>query len=205
MSAPVEDDLFSDLRAAALIAFHDLRLDDPGRPVSGAAHFSTGLWSDVEKNHRFNARLWDEEDLARRRNAPDAEIVANKRAIDTLNQGRNDAIERIDTAILYRLDRLVRGDARLNSETAGMMIDRLSILALKIRAMRLQTKREDVDEAHRESCRARLARLEEQRADLAHCFDTLLADCVAGRARFKLYRQFKMYNDPVFNPHAENK
>jgi hypothetical protein len=35
--------------------------------------------------------------------------------------------------------------ARLHSETTGMMIDRLSILSLKIFHMRLQTERTDVD------------------------------------------------------------
>ena len=90
--------------------------------------------------------------------------------------------------------------ARLNSETAGSMIDRLSILALKVHAMRAQAARHDVDEAHRSSSRGKLARLEQQRSDLAGCLDALLADAAAGCAYFKVYRQFKMYNDPRFNP-----
>ena len=53
---------------------------------------------------------------------------------------------------------------------------------------------------HRESCRVKLARLNEQRADLAACLDALLADAAAGKAYFKIYRQFKMYNDPNLNP-----
>ena len=40
----------------------------------------------------------------------------------------------------------------------------------------------------------------QQRADLGSCLDALLADAQAGRAYFKVYRQFKMYNDPRFNP-----
>jgi hypothetical protein len=36
--------------------------------------------------------------------------------------------------------------------------------------------------------------------DGAGCLDALLADAAAGRAYFKVYRQFKMYNDPRFNP-----
>jgi hypothetical protein len=46
----------------------------------------------------------------------------------------------------------------------------------------------------------RLAILEEQRTDLAACFDTLWSEIVAGTRRFKLYRQLKMYNDPALNP-----
>jgi hypothetical protein len=66
--------------------------------------------------------------------------------------------------------------------------------------MHAQAARGDVDDAHRNAARARWARLQEQRADLAGCLDALLADCLAGRAYFKVYRQFKMYNDARFNP-----
>jgi Protein of unknown function (DUF4254) len=80
------------------------------------------------------------------------------------------------------------------------MIDRLSILALKVHAMRAQTLRSDVDAAQRSASAAKLARLQQQRHDLGGCLDTLLADAVAGSAYFKVYRQFKMYNDPLLNP-----
>ena len=59
---------------------------------------------------------------------------------------------------------------------------------------------EDVDDAHRQACTERLERLVQQRADLGRCYDELLADARAGRAYFKVYRQFKMYNDPRLNP-----
>ena len=73
-------------------------------------------------------------------------------------------------------------------------------MALKVHAMQLQTERTDVDEAHRQASRVKLERLRAQRDDLAGCLDQLLADARAGRAYFKVYRQFKMYNDPRFNP-----
>jgi hypothetical protein len=46
----------------------------------------------------------------------------------------------------------------------------------------------------------KLAQLQQQRADLIGCLDALMADARAGRAYFKVYRQFKMYNDARFNP-----
>jgi len=183
-------DILQHLASAAIVAFHD-----------GAAARPEAPWADIAENHRSNSKLWDEEDLARRRNAPDAEIVANKRAIDALNQSRNDAVERVDDAILRALDGRLREDARLHSETAGMMIDRLSILALKIRAMALQAARGDANDSHRAACTAKLARLREQRADLARGLDELRDGCAAGTVRYKIYRQFKMYNDPAMNPH----
>ncbi len=192
-------DPFADLASERIVHFHDKRLDDRGRPVSGSAQFADGLWRCIEENHRFNARLWDEENLARRADAPDAEIAANKRAIDRFNQGRNDAIERLDEAILARLPGRTNETARLNSETAGSIIDRLSINALRLRAMRAQAERTDAGRDHVIACEQKLKRLLEQREDLKLCLDQLLADCAAGRARFKVYRQFKMYNDPAYD------
>jgi hypothetical protein len=184
-----------------IVRFHDEALAAPRQPALAG----TGAWAAIEANHWHNAQLWEQEDLARRRHAPDSEIAGNKRAIDHHNQKRNDAIERIDEALLAALEKVSRNSsARLNSETAGAMIDRLSILALKIKAMRSQTERSDVDRAHIETCRARLERLMEQRADLAGCLDRLLAECARGESYFKVYRQFKMYNDPDLNPAVYN-
>jgi ADP-heptose:LPS heptosyltransferase len=157
-------------------------------------------WRHIAENHRCNCLLWAEEDLARRRHVADVEIATNKRAIDRFNQQRNDAIERIDAAMLALFDDRPMPGARLHSETSGAMIDRLSILSLKIHHMRLQTLRRDADLEHLATCRGKLAHLLEQRQDLADGLDALLAECAHGRAYFKLYRQFKMYNDPKLNP-----
>jgi len=174
-----------------------LRLHDGGD--AGAP--SNALWQAIRDNHRHNHLLWNEEDLARRRNVPDSEIASNKRSIDGYNQKRNDAIERIDEQLLALLSAVQPSpDARLNSETPGAIIDRLSILSIRIRHMSAQAERKDVDPTHVERCLERLARLEEQRTDLASCLDQLLADCARGSSRFKVFRQFKMYNDPALNP-----
>ena len=87
-----------------------------------------------------------------------------------------------------------------NSETLGAMIDRLSILSLKIFHMSLQTLRDDVEKTHIEVCMNKLIILKKQRYDLCVCFDELKKDCQDGLRHFKLYRQFKMYNDPNLNP-----
>ena len=200
-------------QAAAVAALHDRLLATPGWPHEEPMAADDGLWRWVQTNHRFNSLLWAEEDLARRTAVGAEEIAANKRAIDRYNQARNDATERVDEILLIALGLVdaasartdapvstVREGARLNSETAGSIMDRMSIMALKIHAMRAQTERGDVDEAHRASSRIKLERLRQQRGDLGACLDTLVADAQAGRAYFKVYRQFKMYNDPRFNP-----
>ena len=190
------------VQSHAILAFHSRCTADRAWAKSGEREFAEGAWSFIELNHRFNNRLWDEEDLARRTDVDDADIAANKRAIDRYNQSRNNAIENIDECILSSLAGIAqRDDARLNSETAGSMIDRMSILSLKVFHMGLQLQRTDVDAAHIESCTQKQARLCEQRDDLATCFDNLLAECRGGRGYYKIYRQFKMYNDPTLNPY----
>ncbi len=197
----------------AVLDFHSQLFAHADWPRALVAADERSVWHWIAQNHRNNSLLWDEEDLARRTRASDAEITANKRAIDKYNQARNDATERVDEFLLLSLGLIdptsvgsdqprntVAADARLNSETAGSMIDRMSIMALKVRAMSAQTVREDVEQAHRDGATSKLSRLLEQRGDLASCLDALLADSRSGRAYFKVYRQFKMYNDPRFNP-----
>lgn len=194
--------MFDDLPSTAVTAFHDAKVTDVGWAQAGTIAHPDGAWHWLEANHRCNGRLWAEEDLARRRDVPDAEIAANKRAIDGFNQRRNDAIERIDEAILGRLEPVrVAPDAWHNSETAGSIIDRLSIVSLRIFHMRAQALRTDAGADHRARCRDRLALLELQRTDLGRCLDALLAAAAAGRVFYRVYRQFKMYNDPALNPY----
>lgn len=180
---------------------HDRMLRERSTVDGAPPPARAGLWAWIAHNHGCNLLLWDEEDRARRHDVADAEIVRCKRAIDRHNQARNDAVEQIDLCLLDQLEGASHAtDARLHSETPGAMVDRLSILSLKLHHMGLQLQRDDVDEDHRVTCGAKLQRLHEQRADLLTALGTLLEELADGTARFKLYRQFKMYNDPALNP-----
>lgn len=157
----------------------------------------------VLDNHRLNTLLWNEEDKARRPNVPDHEIAANKRAIDGYNQRRNDAIEAMDDVILNFMALHAappKSDAWVNSETAGSLIDRISIGCLKIHHMALQCEREDAGEQHRQQCADKLRSLQAQRVHLLWCLRTLLDGMRSGHCTYRIYRQFKMYNDPRLNP-----
>lgn len=84
------------------------------------------------------------------------------------------------------------------AETVGSLADKLSIVELKIYHMREQVSRGDADAAHRARCAERLAVLERQRDDLAAELTELWERVRAGTYRPKVYRQFKMYNDPQY-------
>jgi len=164
-------------------------------PPAGAEPFAAL----VEQNHLRNFQLWHEEDAARRDDLGFEPVYRAKRAIDRLNQERNDFIEQLDHALAGALQPPADGCPR-NSETPGMIIDRLSILALKAYHMQEEAERASATPQHRETCAARLARIRRQAADLATCFDELIADVVARRRTFAVNFQFKMYNDPTLNP-----
>jgi chromosome segregation ATPase len=156
------------------------------------------------EEHKYNFLLWHEEDIARSRQAGDAQIAQVKRNIDQLNQKRNDWIERIDDTLKRTLDErriLPAAGAKWNTETPGAAIDRLSILALRIYHMEEQAERSDATPEHIARAQSRLATLAAQHEDLSTALGELLSDLFAGRKRLKLYRQLKMYNDPTLNPY----
>ena len=156
----------------------------------------------VVRQHRTNYDLWHIEDEARAPGATDAELAQVKRRVDTTNQLRNDLVEELDRTLLAWLEErgLPNPAAPLNSESPGLIVDRLSILALKIYHTREEAGRADAPQGHAHRNRERLAILEEQRTDLAGCLDALWQETLAGKRRIKLYRQLKMYNDPTLNP-----
>lgn len=157
----------------------------------------------VEQQHLQNFRLWHQEDIARDPKVSDTEIAQVKRNIDRLNQKRNDLIEKIDEFIMIDFQKKgieLNGQAPLNSETPGSMIDRCSIMGLKIYHMNEEATRPDADQDHKDTAAGKVAVLKEQRSDLINCLITLLDQAAEGTRQFKLYRQFKMYNDPSLNP-----
>lgn len=156
----------------------------------------------IEALHRANFELWHQEDKARDIQSGDAAIAAAKRAIDSINQRRNDQIESCDELLLKELsaENLPNPQAELHSETPGMMLDRLSIMSLKMYHTREETERFPSPPGHRERNLRRLAILETQRNDLATCLDRLWQRVLHGELRFQVYRQLKMYNDPDLNP-----
>jgi len=84
------------------------------------------------------------------------------------------------------------------AETVGSLADKLSIMELKIYHMREQAERGDATADFRATCADRVRVLEQQRNDLADELAVLLDGLASGAVVPKVYRQFKMYNDPAY-------
>jgi hypothetical protein len=84
------------------------------------------------------------------------------------------------------------------AETVGWLADKLSIIELKRFHMREQMERTDTTTEFWEQCGDKLEVLTRQRDDLAAELAQLLADIASGRVVPRVYRQFKMYNDPQY-------
>jgi hypothetical protein len=191
------------LSAAKILSQHDrLTALWHEQPAAMPAE-SHGTFLDmVIAQHLANFQLWHTEDDARVPHATDHDLAEVKRAIDRINQRRNDLAEQCDTILLDHLRslNLPNPKAELNSESPGLIIDRLSILALKLFHTAEQIARTNAPEGHSDRNRHRLQILQDQRNDLARCLDRLWQQALAGERSFKLYRQLKMYNDPSLNP-----
>lgn len=152
------------------------------------------------KNHIDNVQ-WDLEDLIRDPEILPEKALQLKRQIDKSNQDRTDIVEKMDDVFLEKYKQIVpEKGARINTESISWALDRLSILALKIYHMQLQTERKDAGESHRKSCLKKLSVLEVQKKDLIQAIHELMEDIAAGKRMMKVYRQMKMYNDPALNP-----
>ncbi len=183
-----------------VVAWHEAAPDGPTAPAPAA---DAGVLAAIASaQHATNFALWHVEDEARRTDVGPEVIADCKRRIDALNQRRNDLIEQVDACLLLLLDPLLPATALdiHNTETVGMALDRLSILALKVYHMAEQAGRAEATDEHRAACARKLDVLREQRTDLTRSIVVLLAEYVAGTRRPKVYYQFKMYNDPALNP-----
>ena len=156
----------------------------------------------VSAQHLANFELWHEEDKARTPGASDHEVAEVKCSIDRINQRRNDLVETCDSMLFEWLSSrgLPTPDAELHSETPGLIIDRLSILSLKLFHTQEEIGRASGPPGHEQRNRERHRILSDQQSDLVYCLDRLWQQVLAGQRRIKLYRQMKMYNDPTLNP-----
>ncbi|PIP41099.1 hypothetical protein CO110_00950 [Candidatus Desantisbacteria bacterium CG_4_9_14_3_um_filter_40_11] len=204
-------DFIKNLQSHCIATLHDRKNRKNGKngdsalffllKIGRCPHFSHFSYQLICALQIHNYYLWHQEDIARRTDVNDAVIAETKRKIDRLNQARNDTIEKIDEHLLLALQGINTDNSLpINSETPGSIIDKMSILLLKIYHMNEETKRDNAPSDHIEKCQNKLNILQEQLEDLGNCLKILLEEIFSGKRRLKIYRQFKMYNDPTLNP-----
>lgn len=196
--------------AAAIVRFHDRQLRARDWPIMSHVTIPPGAWHWIDANHRYNGLLLREHDRARRFDVPPEEIAAGQRLIARYHQKRADAVEAIDVAVLAVLGGVERQTgARWSRETAGELVDCLSVLALQMHQVyQVQgqiagacaivdaanaANAADATDAHIRA--SRLEQLSAQRRDAMARFDTLLAQVGAGSAYFKLRRPRTAYEE----------
>jgi hypothetical protein len=138
--------------------------------------------------HASNRRQWDLEDVTRVPDASDSVVAGAKRAIDKLNLARHHLIQEIDAAVEAGLRQSTT--ATLATETPGMVLDRLSVLVIRI-ARTAQMARSECDGA--EAYSSRLPSLQRQLSALSTALEALLDDVRAGTRRFLAYEHLKLY------------
>ena len=165
-------------------------------------NFNDYLKNIIYQKNQIDTIQWHIEDEIRREDLSATDLLQLKRKIDKLNQERTDKVEILDKFIFELIYPKTKIDskAKMNSETPAWLIDRMSILELKIYHMLEQTKRTDVDKNHIETCKQKLNILLEQRNDLCLCLDELNEELNNGTRYFKTYQQMKMYNNQSLNP-----
>lgn len=172
-------------------------------PYSASGQREEQLKYLLYKKNWIDSVQWHMEDNIRAPEINPVEGIALKRRIDESNQRRNDTVEKIDEWLLEEISQkkiIPHANARLNSESPAWIIDRISILCLKIYHMEAEVNRKDAAAGHREACSRKLLILKEQLEDLSLCLFELLGDIEKGEKYMKVYRQMKMYNDPQMNP-----
>ena len=176
--------------AAAVVWLHDRQLRARDWPVLSHPPLQSDVWRWIDANHRYNGLLWRERARVRRHDASPDDVAAGTRLIDRYTQKRADTVEAVDDALLAGLSAVaLRPGARLATESAGAMIDRLSTLALRLQAVRCQTERADADADRRQPCRTQADALQGERLALMACLDTLLTEVRTGHACFRTVRR----------------
>jgi hypothetical protein len=131
-----------------------------------------------------NLRQWDLEDATRDPGASDAQVASAKREIDRLNVSRHRLVEEIDAAIDSILDQAAT--APLATESPGMVLDRLSVLVIRLARTAAASQRDPklVD---------RVRALEAQVGALSAALDSYMDELRAGTRRFLRYESLKLY------------
>jgi len=177
----------------------DYHIDDDVDAATRQPYAPESIEGILYAKNRIDAVQWHLEDIIRDPDIDPVEALALKRRIDRSNQERTDMVEELDSYFRTLYSGVeVAADATINTESPAWALDRLSILALKIYHMAAEVARPDASAEHKAKCGAKLAVLEEQRADLicrAQVYEGVQADEDVQRCRHQpraVWRQVRL-------------
>lgn len=139
----------------------------------------------VTRLHAVNTRLWKTEDQVRAAGLPAERVADCKREIDQLNAERNALAERADE-VLGALAGAAQADTPLHTETLASVLDRLSVLTLRVWHSERAVDRDDL-------AKRRVPALHKQRDELCTALDLLTAEVLAGTRRLPIPARYKLY------------
>jgi hypothetical protein len=164
--------------------------------VAQSAPSSSSRYLDAARRlHEQNLFQWDREAEARRAGDSPDEVARCKLAIDESNLARHMLVEELDQGCVSRspkpaqLDPDALPDLFLSSETVGQMVDRLSILTLRLQHY-LSRGRWTLAGDHELAADL----ISRQRRIVAICYDRFVSKLQAGEAYILPYRSFKAYD-----------
>ena len=161
----------------------------------------------AKANHLMNFKLWHAEDRARIPDEQDKIIADCKRTIDLLNKKRTEFYEYVDDSFMFLLKNCIvnNADVPFNTESIGSIVDRLSVLSLKIYHMKEEKKRRTFKNNDYKEISDKLKILIQQKKVLVSAFKNLITEYIDGTKRPIIYKQLKMYNDKNLNPELYKK
>jgi hypothetical protein len=189
--------LIKSINAAAIARFHDDSMSvSGGGQAAGRGTGYEAVWRRIEEDHHCNLLLRSERERAQHAAFRDADRAARKRRIARYELLRHQVVGAIDEALLRVLgDGSRHPGARLYSESAGTLIDRLSLLAIEIHHVRNGARSPAPSASLTPAGRAKLVLLVEQRMEVARALDELVAGAVLHILYFKAY-QPQLERDP---------
>ncbi|MCX6715786.1 MAG: DUF4254 domain-containing protein [Candidatus Taylorbacteria bacterium] len=156
----------------------------------------------IRLNMETNLKLWDLEDSARMTELGSDHVARAKQEIDKNNQIRNDLIREMDTEIAKQINISSGNQEQFYSESPGMIIDRLSILFIKlavIRGLLLVIKENDLQEEYKEKENIILKQIDQ----IGKFLDAYFARLERKEVFFEVQQAVKIYNDERVRKHIK--
>ena len=153
-------------------------------------------------NIKTNKILWDLEDSARLAELGDKHVAETKKNIDATNQFRNNLISEIDMILYKTLDIIPDSPDKFYSESPGMIIDRMSIIFIKlsiIQKLILLINEDDLRSEYVIKEKILLFQVE----NIGNFFDMYIKKLIKKEMFFEIQQPVKIYNDKRINKYRD--